>query len=118
LSGLYEFFIIFPFEAYRDFLLYGNYSRVAILYSDRDHRDQNGSDTLDADRQVLKGAIHLQDLLLREDVDVHFRRLRLRAVVSITLYTVDTLNGITLGQIETENVNRMKTILKINQINW
>jgi hypothetical protein len=39
---------------------------------------------------VLRGAIHLQDLLLREEVDVHFRRLRLRAVVSMTFFTVDT----------------------------
>ena len=31
---------------------------------------------------MLKGAIHLQDLLLREDIDVHLRRLRLKAVVS------------------------------------
>ena len=30
--------------------------RVAILYSDRDEKDKNGSDIMDADRLVLKGA--------------------------------------------------------------
>ena len=63
-------------------MIYDNYSRVAILYSDRDEKSQNGTDMLDGDRLVLKGAIHLQDLLLREDIDVHLRRLRLKAVVS------------------------------------
>ncbi len=69
-------------KAYRDFLIYANYSRVAILYSDRDDKSQNGTDMLDGDMLVLKGAIHLHDLLLREDIDVHLRRLRLKAVVS------------------------------------
>jgi len=30
--------------------------RVAILYSDRDEKDKNGSDIMDGDRLVLKGA--------------------------------------------------------------
>jgi len=55
------------------------------------NQGRNGTDILDGDRIVLKGAIHLQDLLLREDIDVHLRRLRLKAVVRNNLFSLEPI---------------------------
>ena len=39
-----------------------NYSRVAILYSDKDVKEKNGTDIHDEDQLVLKGKAHLGNI--------------------------------------------------------
>jgi len=61
--------------------LYADYSRVAVLFIDS-WRQAEGNLSRDTDQLILKSAIHFQDLLLAEDVDVLLRRLRLNYEVN------------------------------------